>query len=1822
LIFEEITNLKDIFNKEPLVVEMDNDSVKDIIKNYNSMGLSAEAFAEQTDLSEKSIESYLKTTESGSATFSGFTSHIENTNKSIGKMGVKTKIATVATKAFKVALSTISVMLIAEGIQILISCLDKLIVTNKEIQENAQKAKERIDELTESFENQKATVDDIKERYAKLAQGIDQLSGKNLTLSTEDYEEFLKLSKQLGEMFPTLISHFENGIPVLNITGDINTITNSLDELIKKEREVINQEILKNIPDVYKGMVKNINKAEKSLNQSNRSADVVSELINDGNVSENEDGSLTLKIDTDLDINEMVAEINNALTTSGYAIDEYISSGYEDLDGSKLLNISFSGEGLKYDDTLRDILSGYLVDIYADIETYSDKIESELNGFKQYLHAYFSTSEFADLSSEMQQTIQQLIYNTDWIGQAKSSGIDTSEWSNELEHWLSKTYVSAISQIDNEEIQNSLSKLFQPNISPEDLIELATKIQQYFDEHGIDISLDFILDEENEDSTTNLVERVNTKNNELAKTDQEEVELDQFFTDYSIDTVAEYNKWLEVTNGIEDATKAMDAYKEAIKQTESEDIDFFTDENLESIEAYKLKISDLSSYLEKINAGNELSSEEMANLNTTYGIVESSIGGYKEALIDAINETIYSSDIMTTLSEAIASCNDAAKKEQLQSLYDNLKNIGIKAKTGADSIIDLDTAITNLKDKAQLIRNVRDNMKELGYIDGSDLDEIIAKYPRLANKVAEYNAGLITSKQLFESLTDAYDTDVKNYAIAVGEKLKMDNTYYSNVLSNIPQWLTKMAEGYGIDFKNFKNLCEAKLALEKQYASKVAIMERALAEANTAIAEIETKTGNAKVEAEYEAFELYGNYKKAEKQVKDVQDMINGLDTSLIGTVDFDTSWESFGKGIDSDKDSGKDGGKDDGKDTGSEDKQAIDWLEQSLKVLEAEVDKFQTALEDTHGIENQIAAIDNLNEALENLKTGYQTAYDNYETRYNNALNSLGKNKNSIKNKIESGTEFDLKEYDSETAEKIQTAIDAYNNMTETQVKIDELSKQINNNENLEKSKYRQEDYEKQLETVNEKLEDQTLSASDKNKLLDEQLALQKSINDELRKQAEYINDYETVDKLNQEDKNNALETKLTKIKNSQEENQKLIDRYEEILKDESLSMNDIYDVNRKLQESTNKDFKYLMESEISKIDPDIWKKYISDLKKKYKETKLADKKFIKKHIAEISDYFENTDMAKIYQEYLNSEDDFAETNYETFKNTLDYRINNNENDITDIKNGIESKGGRGTKEQYTQMSKLYQDNLFYLTEQKKEAEAMLDTVDEGTAEWDKWNKELQECEDNIHDCNENIKECYSSILKLPLNDIEDSLDEINKKLEDIDEQISDYDTIISAAGAILDDQIDAYGLLKESIQDQIDALQEENDLRESLLSIQKAEWELQKAKEQRSSKVYKEGEGFVYEADMEQVQSAQENYDSALFDRKIFLLEQQLDLYDEEINKLDEIKNKWNSIVGDIQDTMNINEALSYDPDFFKKVIEDDYSLIADVSGNYRYLLESESSLEEQQNSYEKLRDIINDVVEKYEREAMTYEEARRRISSAIKVYYPEIYGTYNSESNSLSQIIGQKLTNEIVTEETNEAMLKSYQDFSDKMSTIFKDLNGLLDGFSTKSQDTITSIKNSIASLKSELQDDNDDTNVTINGSFKTKSSGNLGIVGVSRTAGKSHSGLELGYLGDGTVSGDKEAFRYIALNDLKNDEIVRVLQKSEGVITESQVMQTMDNFRKLTQVKIPTIIPNTTQANQSISFNGDIIVQGVQDANSFARKLKQNLPSAFAQEFYRK
>lgn len=147
----------------------------------------------------------------------------------------------------------------------------------QKITEAAEKAKDKISSINDDLKTNTETVKNAKQRYAELAQEVENLgkvSQSQGSLSTDEYKEFLDLSNQLAGVFPQLTKGYDdNGNAILNLSGDVDTIVGSLDDLIQKEKDLANQKIMDEFPDVYKGYVKDLGKATYEVKSAKKKFD-------------------------------------------------------------------------------------------------------------------------------------------------------------------------------------------------------------------------------------------------------------------------------------------------------------------------------------------------------------------------------------------------------------------------------------------------------------------------------------------------------------------------------------------------------------------------------------------------------------------------------------------------------------------------------------------------------------------------------------------------------------------------------------------------------------------------------------------------------------------------------------------------------------------------------------------------------------------------------------------------------------------------------------------------------------------------------------------------------------------------------------------------------------------------------------------------------------------------------------------------------------------------------------------------------------------------------------------------------------------------------------------------------------------------------------------------------------------------------------------------------------------------------------------------------------------------------------------------------------
>ena len=1163
----------------------------------------------------------------------------------------------------------------------------------------------------------------------------------------------------------------------------------------------------------------------------------------------------------------------------------------------------------------------------------------------------------------------------------------------------------------------------------------------------------------------------------------------------TLQTLTEQKKVLvqELSNESADALSTLLGYKENIVAAMTDDGKFADDTDEQMYEAIESWEKDFYKYTNRSGEWNAIKIKTAIDENSLEDVQNKLSQQLKNGIVTTKDINLYS-DLVDALSNTNLIIEEGQSPLSVYLQY--LKGIGeAESEIGNAEIetLSFEEVLAGLEESHTLLESVTKEVSETKRVSIDSIQDIISKYPQLTALLSDYVEGKKTETDVINALSQEYSTDLDNYKQYILQKNGEDENFYNNIIENLSQDLINKAEAYGIDLESYKSYTEAKLKMDQLYEIKKAALERKrnkVQQLSEDAANREFDPENPLTKDDITLLKLRANLREEEMALEEYEKFLEEFDTSIeIQLPDFN-------------KDLFK---KSDGSGGGDDEKfeDSIDWNENTISNIESKIARLNEQIANTDGIDEKIELLNELKEAQKDLAKIKEGAVESYKEDYDDALDKLTpEQKKKYQALIESDGEIDIKDLGIENfegkkggaEEKLFNNIKAAHEfwklyqqaLTESESAnqdVKDTEKLISDTDVLERSKERQEDFEAQLDTVNEKLNDSTLSTEERNDLLEQQYTLQKSINDELRIQAKYNEDDETVAKLDAEDKNN-----------------------------ENKKNTEIYDNN--------------------------------------KEDTLR-------------------------------------------------KVEKNDNLITDVQNDIDA-AGKGTVSQYEKIISLQASNIGYWVQQKKYAEDMRNANKDNVVLYQYWDNELQECENQINDMNNGIKEMRTAILNIPLQEVEEKLRSINKELNSQNRKLDEKTDLINAAIGIFDTEIDKQNLVKESLEDKIEILEKEQEIRKSNIAVQKAEWELEKARSNKTTKVFKEGVGFVFESDDKEVREAELNLEEATNERKIALLNQEVKDIDTTIKLLNRQKKEWEDITVLAERNALLSKGLTYDAEFRNRVLSGHIGLLETIKSEYGDVYSSVFDLEESKKPFEALQEELTDIGQLFSLNAISYNEALSRTKDVIRTYYPELLSVYDEQGISLEDVAKKQLASIGITEEgveesteeskkeikkTNEEITQSYDQMLKDVTNVFSQLETLLKDFSDKASVLAKYIVDSFSAVSSAISNGVTDFNDGVLVDKDNDKSNKATNKGVTKT-------------------------KYQKVDDETLD-FYNIVADTVKAITP--------NVTTKSNTSVPTTI-TTNNKSTNITF-GDIVVNEVKNTSDFAKTIVSSLTNVMKQELYK-
>ena len=610
--------------------------------------------------------------------------------------------------------------------------------------------------------------------------------------------------------------------------------------------------------------------------------------------------------------------------------------------------------------------------------------------------------------------------------------------------------------------------------------------------------------------------------------------------------------------------------------------------------------------------------------------------------------------------------------------------------------------------------------------------------------------------------------------------------------------------------------------------------------------------------------------------------------------------------------------------------------------------------------------------------------------------------------------------------------------------------------------------------------------------------------------------------------------------------------------------------------------------------------------------------------------------------KDYADAQNLEYQTKQEQYQTKIDRHLNN-KNDIQNKIDNQESKYGYADESLYQDLleenNKLLDDYDDKLENAKKNREKIYKEEGKNSKAYLEADNEVQELQNSVAELTQEQLELNRTILKYPIHKLEEEKELLEEQLELIQEKKKKMSDSISAASELVQGQIDYYSDLKETteenyntqiekIQKQKDALTEVNDTMQQQIALEKAKYNLDRAINQKNVKVLRDRE-FVYESDMDAVMTAkeeleQEQYNMVIssFDKQIKKLENEkeeaLENIEIQIKSLSNYKEQIDSIVSGYESVLRLQSLIGiFGEDSIQRVLNGDTSFVQEMSAGYIDVASSEISLQEQIKLYE-------DEIEQIEKYANKWVESKETIKKA-KEKIEEIIKDTKEESNAIKQ---RNAATKTVATEWNKTKINVLDDLGniengqiiakDNEAAILESRLETLRNFAAEAKGYLNEISSALSTVeqkKTELNTDN---------KFVQIGTGTVLLLDkIKSTTQKFHNGMESGYVGEDK----KDTFKNISLTKLEPNEIPAILQVGEGVLTKLQQTNVLDNMRTAfyAGTKLPNFNniqkSNNTTAIPSITFNGDIVLHGVQNVSDLSHKIKSEFLTKLSQELYK-
>ncbi|MDO4842124.1 MAG: hypothetical protein Q3982_05550 [Phoenicibacter congonensis] len=650
---------------------------------------------------------------------------------------------------------------------------DKLTELNQEYDE----IRSSMDEISKGFRDLKSGVEGIAPRFAELARGVDEF-GNNVSLTDEEYQEFLELNNKIAEMFPQLnLGMDSNGNYMLALSYSADTLTDSLNELVEAERKVAQQKLADTMPDVLKNVVDTRKELQKQVDSLQSDADdlaaVYQKLMNGGF----QNGTVTYTAGS-----VQQATRDNLETEILKQLGVNVTKTFNSSGGR---SASFD---IAYDFDIDTVTRNYenaMAGFNRRIALINAEMEDSWSKLNPVISAWMSTDyDYNTLSSEMQQLALRMASNLDF----SSLGLTKAE---DVQQYIIDNIIHPVQDMAPE-VQELFSNLVSVDKTGKSTREYINEIQRIARAISdvTDYSMQDVLELTGQDKIVqNYIDLANDIKDAITGATEEDIlslSPDELIKSFDIIKRYGIQTWDDLQSALENRTfdivvdfdtesESFTKLNTALSQAASA-----TGLTAESVEALTQRYAELegfdpASLFEHTTTGihlnaralNELESEyQAANKTMLDNKLEDLVERYKN-LTDAINDETDAAKKIELYSQRDAILSEINETKDLISQYNGLTsayNRWLQAKSRTDER----EGYKNIGEGYSTIRDLIDQ----GWVNDSEVNEylnlLLAADARTKDNIADFERLSQTIEGTNFSIMDFFQYDEDNNLVSDG----------------------------------------------------------------------------------------------------------------------------------------------------------------------------------------------------------------------------------------------------------------------------------------------------------------------------------------------------------------------------------------------------------------------------------------------------------------------------------------------------------------------------------------------------------------------------------------------------------------------------------------------------------------------------------------------------------------------------------------------------------------------------------------------------------------------------------------------------------------------------------------------------------------------------------------------------------------------------------------------------------------------------------------------------------------------------------------------